>query len=625
MKEKMKNKYCDSRVRSLLKDINAPQVVGIQPANAFRDMVQMPDGEIRHYGFKNGKMIYTASRDCGLSWQEFPVPKGCPGSCVQSPWSGDWITMTDIHGYAAEFFLDADALGLKKGFRVYRSSTGIDGKFTDSLVTDLEHGTVRQPMALRRRKRWVLPCQYRNKEGVSNPVVFYSDDDGKSWKRVVLETVPAHEAITPHQGVRWQNYGNEPSIVELSDGRLWMIIRTSQDNHYQAFSDDGGATWTKPEPSRFYATITMPTFFRLNDGRIILFWCNTTPLPELDHDKQPELTIWEKQGFGEDFFTNRDAFHAAISEDEGRTWTGFREVLLNERRNDSDFRTSAGNSYCVDKSVHQSQAFELPEGKVLVSVGQHPKCRRLIIFDPKWLYEKERKDDFHLGLDSWCSFQFVKGIAGNLKDGASGHCAYNRRPGAQLVPDPEGKQREVLQIARHPDPRLVHEQQGAVWNFPAGKAGEVRVSLRLVKGGQGIRICLMDRFFNPFDTAARNYAQYAVEIDGKGRVKGTKLVLKQDVWHELVIRWSDSFKKEAKFVFNQEIKRLGQASPSTAKSLSKMEGFACQNRTLNKSSLVSSPLVFPSANGISYLHMMSLADSADFAGVLVRNVEAKVN
>ncbi len=589
----MKNKYCDSRVRSLLKQINAPEVVGIQPANAFRDLVQLPDGEIRHYGFKNGRMIYIASRDCGLSWQEFPLRKGCPGACIRSPWSGDWIAMLDLHAYAHEFFLDADALGLQKGFRVYRSSNGIDGKFTSSLVSELNHGVPRLPVPMRSRKRWVLPCQY-SKNGKHDLVSFYSDDDGKSWNRIVLGMIPEHEAIAPHQGLRWQNHGIEPSLVELKDGTLWMIIRTSLDNHYQSFSYDGGENWTNPEPSRFYATITMPTFFRLNDGRIILFWCNTTPLPELDHDKQHELTEWERKGFAEDLFTNRDAFHAAITEDDGKTWIGFREVLLNERRNDSDFRTSGGNSYCVDKSVHQSQAVELPEGKVLVSVGQHPKCRRMIIFDPKWLYEKKRSDDFHLGLDSCCTFQFVKGIAGNIKDGASGHCAYNRRPGAQLVPEPEGKQHEVLQIARHPDPRLVHEQQGAVWNFPAGKSGEIRVSLRLVKGGQGIRICLIDRFFNPFDTVARNYAQYTVEIDGKGRVKGTKLVLKQDIWYELVIRWTDSFKKDAKFNFD------------------------------NKGKTFSAPLVFPSANGISYLHMMSIAESADFAGVLIRNVEAKV-
>ncbi|HBC88693.1 MAG TPA: exo-alpha-sialidase [Lentisphaeria bacterium] len=589
----MKNVYCDNRVRSLLKQINAPQVVGIQPSNAFRDLVLLPDGEIRHYGFKSKKMIYITSHDCGLSWQEFQLKKGCPGACAQSPWSGDWISLIDLHGYAHEFFLDADAIGLKKGFRIYRSSTGIDGKFTSTVVSDINYGAVRLPLPLRSRKRWVLPCHFRKKDGTHDLTVLYSDDDARTWKSTVLDTIPAHEAIAPHQGVRWQNYGVEPSIVELSDGKLWMIIRTSMDNHYQSFSDDGGETWTKPVPSRFYATITMPTFFRLKDGRIILFWCNTTPLPELDHDKQPELVDWERQGYGEDVFTNRDAFHAAISEDDGKTWIGFREVLLNERRNDSDFRTSGGNSDCVDKSVHQSQAYELPEGKVIVSAGQHSKCRRIVIFDPKWLYETERKDDFHLGLGDWCTFQFAKGIYGNFK-GISGHCAYNRRPGAQLIPDPDGEPREVLQIARHPDPRLVHEQQGAVWNFPAGKSGEVRISLRLKKGGQGIRICLMDRFFNPFDTVAKNYAQYSVEIDGKGLVKGTKIVLKTDVWHELIIKWTDSFKKEAKL-------RFGKKGP-----------------------MLSAPLVFPSCNGISYLHMMSIADSADFAGVLIRNVEAKM-
>lgn len=588
------NTCCDARVKALLKKINAPVIVGVPPVNAFRDLMQLPDGELRHYGLRRedgeARPVFLSSRDCGLSWQAFPVPEGCPGACVQSPWSGDWLTLIDAHDMKSDLHLHEVPHGLAAGLHVGRSSECIDGSFEFARVSELRHAMPRQPLALRSRRRWVLACHRKDPDGVNRIVVFRSDDDARSWSETTLGDIPPHAVAGHHRGVRWQNYGCEPTVVELSDGCLWIVIRTSQDHHYEAFSADGGETWTHPAPSRFFGTITMPTLFRLLDGRILFFWCNTTPLPELDHSVQPGLLDWERDGHGEDVFTNRDAFHAAISEDDGRTWVGFRELLLNERRNDSDFRTSGGNGDCLDKSVHQSQAVELPEGRVLVSVGQHPLCRRLLIFDPAWLYETGRTDDFRLGLGDWSTQLFVKSIVGNFK-GFSGHCAYNRRPGAQLVPDPDGEPREVLQIARHPDPRLVEERQGAVWNFPSAMAGELRLELRLPIGGQGFRLCLMDRWFNPADLVAHESAMYTATVDGQGRVAGTSLSLQLDTWIELVVRWTDAAKAAAELIL-----------PAGCAPL---------------------PLSMPTANGLSYLHLQSIATTPDCVGVIVRRVEAQ--
>ena len=585
------------RVRNQLRRIHAPVAVGVPPTNAFRDLVRLPDGELRHYGFRRdggaAQPIYIASRDSGLSWQEFDMPAGRPGACVQSPWSGDWLTLIDAHDMQADSHLDAVPMGLDKGLYVCRSTDGIDGSFQASLISPEGCAMPRQPLALRARQRWVMACQRRDKQGVNHIYVWRSDDDARTWQKVELEVVPPHTVSGHHRGVRWQNYGCEPTLVEVSNGRLWMVIRTSHDTHYQSFSDDGGVTWTTPEPSRFYGTITMPTLFRLQDGRILFFWCNTTPLVELDHDRQPGLFDWERQGYGEDVFTNRDATHVAISEDDGATWIGFRELQLNERRNDSDFRTSGGNGDCLDKSVHQAQAVELPEGRVLVSSGQHPLCRRLIIFDPAWLYETGRCDDFRLGLGDWSTHQYARSIVGNFK-GISGHCAYNRRPGAQLVPDPDGEPREVLQVACHPDVRLVHERQGAVWNFPAGMAGRVKVALRLPAGGQGIRVCLLDRWINPVDEFVAEYAQYVVAFDGEGRARSPEAGLPCATCTTLELTWTDAGRAAA------TLRVGGEGQP------------------------VRLPLGLPSRNGICYLHLQSLAGGPDPVGALIYRVAAEV-
>jgi hypothetical protein len=386
--------------------------------------------------------------------------------------------------------------------------------------------------------------------------------------------------------VRWQNDGCEPTVVELSDGRLWMLIRTSQDCHYEAFSTDGGESWTAPAPSRFYATITMPLLFRMGDGRLLVVWNNSTPLAELNHDAQPGLNQSEREGRSEDFFTNRDVLHAAISADDGKTWRGFRELYLNDRRNDGDFRTSGGNADSLDKSIHQSQAVELPEGKILLAFGQHPLCRRLVIFDPDWLLEDHREDGFAFGLGGWSVQQYLKSVAGNFR-GVSGHCAYNRRPGASLVPHPDGLPREVLQVARHPDPRLVHEVEGAVWNFPCFERGSLKVRLRMPKGSQGAQICLIDRWFNPVDPVVSHFAQHVLRLDAAGRINDVPC-LEPDAWANLEIRWD---KEKARF----------RVADNAWHEL---------------------PGVFPTRNGISYLHLQSVASEADPFGVLVESVAA---
>ncbi|MDD4870189.1 MAG: sialidase family protein [Kiritimatiellae bacterium] len=579
-----------------LRRIRTPQVVGIPPVNASRDLMIMPDGEIRHYGFQGGfvkgagqvQPVYISSRDCGLSWREVLITGPTVGAMVRSPWSGDFLTVLCKTGRSnSDEWHTANQSCEGTGFFVHRSTRGPDGPFSSSLINRHTGFMARQPLPLRQRKRWVLPMQ-QQVEKRQHPGVMLSDDDGLTWREVILPSPPPHKIEWPHAGVRWQNYGCEPTVVELSDGKLWMLIRTSQDCHYEAFSSDGGESWTTPAPSRFYATITMPLLFRMNDGRLLVVWNNSTPLPELDHNAQPELNRSEREGTSEDFFTNRDVIHAAISKDDGKTWRGFRELYLNERRNDHDFRSSGGNASCLDKSVHQSQALELPEGKILLAFGQHPLCRKLIIFDPDWLLENHRKDDFSLGLGGWSVQQYLKSIAGNFR-GISGHCAYNRRAGASLIPHPDGLPREVLQVARHPDTRLVHEIEGAVWNFPCGKRGSLKIRIRMPKGSQGIQVCLVDRWFNPVDPVVSHFAQHVLRIDSAGRIN-TIQCLNPDTWADLEIRWDTD----------------------TAR-------FSVTGETWHKL-----PLVFPTRNGISYLHLQSIAAESDIYGTLIESVSASV-
>lgn len=417
------------------------------------------------------------------------------------------------------------------------------------------------------------------RDGSYIPAVTISDDDGESWKVVELKSTPRHEVIYPHKGLRWENNGSEPNLVELPDGTLMLLARTSQDYFYVYYSNDYGDTWTDGKPSQFHGTLTTPFLLKMSDGRIVLFWNNTQPLPELDHTKQwPPLGEDILAGSNEDVFTNRDVSHAAVTKD-GVNWVGFREIFLNEIRNASDFRSRDGVLSSLDKSVHQFQAIELPYNKILVSVGQHEASRRTLIFDIGWLYEKTRTEDFQEGLKNISTHVFIKSISGTVRANYAGHCSWNRTNGALLAPDPDGTYGEVLQFTRIHDPRLFSEVQGAVWNFPAAQRGELTVQLRV--SGQGLRFSLADHWFNPIDTTIRDFAQFSFDISAD--------TVARDVW--------------------MTVKILFDVQQGTAE-------VTADGRRIYRAAMR-----FLAPCSISYLHLQSMAEAEDFKGSYIRRLE----
>lgn len=116
--------------------------------------------------------------------------------------------------------------------------------------------------------RVVVPLQHL----VSDPgrlVVcsFYSDDDGKSWRRSNWIDLGGHGH---HDGAF------EPTVAELPDGRLLMLIRTGFDRFWQAISDDG-KYWRTIQPSSIEASSSPGYLVRLRSGRLVLVWNRLNP------------------------------------------------------------------------------------------------------------------------------------------------------------------------------------------------------------------------------------------------------------------------------------------------------------------------------------------------------------
>lgn len=500
--------------RDMLQRIYEPTVVGTPLADSRRDVCVLKNGEIRSYGRlyskshvgPEGQIAYLSSLDCGLSWS-IKYSHGRMNSSTYIEEANIYVTACDMYN---------NNYGIDTGLYVYRSEIGPDDPTPQRIkLRDENFIDTFLPQKSAFGNRIWFTSQLNN-----DPYFFFSDDFGLTWQERRIKCPHNFEIVYPHKGNRWcKGSGCEPHVTELSKEKMMMIIRTPMDCFYKSYSYDGGNSWSDPEESCFYGTNTTAYLLRLNDGRIITFWNNTVPLAQPNYkttDRAEDKDIIN--GHGENAFTNRDAAHAAISDDGGESFVGFREILLNSIRNNTDFRYIGGVATSYDKSVHQFQAFELPYNKILVSAGQNPASRRLVIFDVNWLYENTRHENFIGGMGNITYHTYLKSLSGHHVHAAgNGHCAWNRTYSAFPVPEPHGGHGEVILLQKQHNELLYNDIGGICWNFPCSKKG--KVTARVMINEKQARFILSDRWFNACDPNAMFRAPFWFEID-KGDTSG---------------------------------------------------------------------------------------------------------
>lgn len=135
-------------------------------------------------------------------------------------------------------------------------------------------------------------------------VCWFSDDDGRTWKRgSTMLSAPKRGAM-------------EPGLIELKDGRVMQIIRTQTGSIWHSHSSDGGDTWTEAKPWSIPSPESPASLVRLpQDGSWILVWN-----PNVEW-KDPEKTV-----LGANHGGRRTPLVAAVSKDEGATWSEPKKV-----------------------------------------------------------------------------------------------------------------------------------------------------------------------------------------------------------------------------------------------------------------------------------------------------------
>jgi sialidase-1 len=140
-------------------------------------------------------------------------------------------------------------------------------------------------------EKYIGGAPYRG--GNLHAFVFYSDDGFQTWKR------STDSMTAPGRGC------HEPTIVELKDGRLFCLLRNTNRRQYFSISEDGGDHWTKPAPTVLTSPESPAIVKRIpSTGDLLVIWNNVA-----SKSNWPRIPLT-----------------AAISRDEGETWTNFRDV-----------------------------------------------------------------------------------------------------------------------------------------------------------------------------------------------------------------------------------------------------------------------------------------------------------
>jgi sialidase-1 len=178
-------------------------------------------------------------------------------------------------------------------------------------------------------------------------LTYSSTDDGKTWKASNL--IDAGGA-GHHGGV------TEPTLTELPDGRVWMLIRTNWGEFWSAYSSDGGRFWRVIQPSGIPASSAPGLLKRLSSGRLLLVW--NRPFP--DGKTEWPLSGGDNRWSGTPVSNHREELSVAFSDDDGKTWTAAAVIA---HRHDTPARDSA-------RWVAYPYVFEISPGKLWITTMQ---------------------------------------------------------------------------------------------------------------------------------------------------------------------------------------------------------------------------------------------------------------
>jgi len=360
-----------------------------------------------------------------------------------------------------------------------------DGRVSDlQSACQLKSGRIVLPFAHWTNRSWRDRSEgfaAFNYTGSFDTTALYSDDRGETWKqsssflRIPSPSLTAHGAI-------------EPVIVQLNDGRVWMLIRGQTGVFYESYSTDDAQTWSPPMPTSIVSSDSPAGLTRLDEKRILMIWNNC-----------------QRYAYA---LGGRQVLHGAVTDDDGKTWRGWREILRDPLRNQPS--PASG-----DHGVAYPYPTLAKNGTIIYSLWvQSGDGRSINQVDPKWLMETRQRDDFSDGsTETWSHFG----------------CK-----GASVVDAPGAEDGKALRLAK----TEADWPCGAVRNFPMGRSGTVSMRIKAEQNPGPMQLMLTDHFSPPFDLEDTLNSVFHATIAAVPEGAKTSFEIPRDRWSMLSMKWN---------------------------------------------------------------------------------------
>lgn len=256
------------------------------------------------------------STDRGTSWTSYPIFTDTSRHSVASP-----VLLESSKGTVILAFINLKEKANWNWRRDLLDSPGAivptyavrstDGGKTWTGLTKLHNdwtGMIRDMIETKDGTIVFTSMMMRHNPGRHTVLTYASKDDGKSW---LQSNIIDLGGVGHHGGVM------ESTLIELKDGRLWMLLRTNWGYFWETFSEDRGLTWKNIGVTSIAASSSPGLLRRLKSGRIVLFY--NRPYLQGEND-------YPTRG-GDGFYSEvpiswqREELCISFSEDEGKTWS----------------------------------------------------------------------------------------------------------------------------------------------------------------------------------------------------------------------------------------------------------------------------------------------------------------
>ena len=293
-------------------------------------MIRLQSGKLAAYGDKKrgGKAVYiTTSADDGKTWIP-PI---------------DFGAYQDFNPYLhALTQLSSGRLllaGYWEGLNAGRPDEGFHEGATDTFpYTQYGWGIWRGR---------ILFCEGHRGVEMGINMVYYSDDEGLTWKQSVGGVFGWFDERGVPNGEGGIVDVYEPNVAETKDGRLLMIMRSKTGRLLQSYSMDQGVTWLSVLPTELSASQTSPQLINIpRTGDLLCVW-NQVSCEEI------------RRGF------QRGRLSSAISRDSGLTWESFKTLELQEGMD--DVARIAPEFPIARRVVGRPGLGQLPDGFIMFS------------------------------------------------------------------------------------------------------------------------------------------------------------------------------------------------------------------------------------------------------------------